>query len=69
MIRILWRLSRGYRLCPWRSPYLRWRIETYWGLRAEEITCAQFWSFAWRQRRELVRYLRWADRMNQDPQP
>jgi hypothetical protein len=35
MIRMLWRLSRGYRLCPWRSPYLRWRIETYWGLHAE----------------------------------
>ena len=37
MIRILWRLSRGYRLCPWRSPYLRWRIETYSGLHADEI--------------------------------
>jgi hypothetical protein len=64
VIRILWRLSRGYRLCPWRSPYLRWRIETYWGLHAEEITFAQFWSFAWRQRRELLRYLHWAERMS-----
>jgi hypothetical protein len=64
VIRILWRLSRGYRLCPWRSPYLRWRIETYWGLHAEEITFGQFWSFAWRQRRELLRYLRWAERMS-----
>src|ERR1019366_6271537 len=63
MIRILWRLSRGYRLRPWRSPYLRWRIETYWGLHAEDITFGQFWSFAWRQRRELLRYLRWAERM------
>ena len=40
MIRILWRLTRGYRLRPWRSPYLRWRIETYWGLHAGEITFA-----------------------------
>ena len=64
MIRILWRLSRGYRLCPWQSPYLRWRIETYWGLHAEEITFSQFWSFAWRQRRDLLRYLRWAKRMS-----
>ncbi len=31
MLRFLWRATRGYRLRPWRSPYLRWRIETYWG--------------------------------------
>ena len=31
----------------------------------EQITFTQFWSFAWRQRRELLlRYLRWAERMN-----
>jgi hypothetical protein len=63
MFRMLWRLARGYRLCPWRSPYLRWRMETYWGLHADEITFAQFWAFAWKQRRELMRYLRWAERM------
>lgn len=60
MLRILWRLTRGYRLRPWRSPYLRWRIETYWGWHAESITFAQFWSFAWNERRDLLRYLRWA---------
>ena len=64
MLRVLWRLTRGYRLRPWRSPYLRWRIETYWGLHAADITFAQFWSFMWRQRRELWRYLRWAGRMD-----
>ena len=64
MFRILWRLSRGYRLYPWRSPYLRWRVETYWGLHAEGITFAQFWGFAWRQRHELLRYLRWAERIS-----
>jgi len=62
MIRTLWRLTRGYRLRPWRSPYLRWRMETYWGLHAENITFAQFWSFAWKHRQELVRYLKWASR-------
>jgi hypothetical protein len=63
MLRTLWRLTRGYRLRPWRSPYLRWRIETYWGLHAGEISFAQFWSLMWRQRREMLRYLRWAGRM------
>ena len=60
MLRVAWRLSRGYRLTPWRSPYLRWRIETYWGIHAERIRFAAFWQFVWRHRAELVRYLRWA---------
>ena len=33
-------LTRGYRLRPWRSPYLRWRIETYWGLHADRSDSA-----------------------------
>lgn len=63
MIRVLWRLTRGYRLCPWRSPYLRWRLETYWGLRADRIGAAGFLSFCLRHSRELLRYARWAARM------
>ena len=63
MLRFLWNASRGYRLRPWASPYLRWRLETYWGLRAEEITAASFGRFAWAQRHELWRFLRWAGRM------
>ena len=64
MLRTLWRLTRGYHLRPWRSPYLRWRMETYWGFDAGEITFAQFWGLMWRQRWEMLRYLRWAARMN-----
>jgi hypothetical protein len=60
MLAVLWRLTRGYRLRPWRSPYLRWRIETYWGIHAGAIGFREFWAFAWRQRRDLARYLRWA---------
>jgi hypothetical protein len=60
---LLWQLTRGYRLGPWRSPYLRWRMETYGGLDANDITFTRFWSFVWTERRELVRYLRWTGRM------
>ena len=60
--RVLWRLSRGYRLRPWLSPYLRWRIETYWGLHADRIGFREFWAFTWSHRAELRRYLRWAAR-------
>ena len=63
MIAFLWAASRGYRLTPWRSPYIRWRIETYWGLHAETIDFRQFWAFVWVHRRELFRFLQWAERM------
>ena len=64
MIRLLWRLSRGYRLQPWRSPYLRWRMETYWGLHAERISFGEFWAFVWRHRDDMLRYARWASRQS-----
>ena len=64
MFALLWRLTRGYRLRPWRSPYLRWRIETYSGIHAADITFAAFWRFTWKTRWELLRYLSWAERMS-----
>jgi hypothetical protein len=38
-------------------------METYWGVHADGITFRDFWKFTWMHRRELVRYLRWAERM------
>jgi hypothetical protein len=64
MPRFLWRAARGYRFCPWRSPYLRWRIETYSGMPADSIDFAFFWRFVWEHRRELRRFLAWAERMS-----
>lgn len=69
MIRFLWKASRGYRLRPWRSPYLRWRIETYCGLHAEEIGFREFWQFNWKHRADLLRFLRWAARMERLSHP
>jgi hypothetical protein len=61
-IKTLLRLSRGYRLRPWQSPYLRWRIETWSGLDAAAITPRMFFDFSWEHRSDLRRYLRWAGR-------
>lgn len=58
----VWRMTRGYRLTPWRSPYLLWRIETYWGMPADEIGFRGFWSFVWQRRADLIRFNRWAAR-------
>ncbi|GAB4355983.1 MAG: hypothetical protein OHK0021_00230 [Bryobacter sp.] len=62
MLGFLWAASRGYRLRPWDSPYLKWRMETYWGLHAEEISFREFWAFLWIHRTEMWRFLRWAER-------
>jgi len=62
MIGFLWDASRGYRLTPWRSPYIKWRIETYWGLHAEQIGFKEFWRFVWERRADLLRFLHWTDR-------
>ncbi len=60
----LWKATGGYRLRPWASPYLRWRIETYWGWPAETIDARRFWSFSWRRRADLLRFLLWAGEMD-----
>ncbi len=63
MLRFVWLATRGYRLAPWRSPYLRWRIETYSGLPAEQIGFREFRRFCWDHRGDLLRYLGWVRRM------
>ena len=63
MLRFLWLATRGYRLRPWRSPFLRWRMETYWGTAADEIGFREFWRFVWDHRADLTRFLKWAMRM------
>jgi hypothetical protein len=63
IIRLLWNATRGHRLAPWRSPYLRWRIETYCGVKMSQIDFREFWGFMWRERSEMLRYLKWTAQM------
>jgi hypothetical protein len=56
-----WRQSKGYRLCPWRSPYIRWRAETYWGGDMSVLAAGEFFRMMWRERTALRRFLAWAD--------
>ena len=58
-LRFLWNATRGDRLRPWRSPYLRWRLETYTGKRADTITARDFWALFWTEKRQFFRFLRW----------
>jgi hypothetical protein len=62
MLRFLWFATRGYRLQPWQSPYLRWRMETYTGIPAESFTAASFLNVLLAERRSIVQYLLWVRR-------
>jgi hypothetical protein len=64
-LRFLWRATEGYRLRPWRSPYLRWRLETYSGLKAESVTAGDFWRLFVNERGQLFRFLRWTGEMKE----
>ncbi len=63
MLRFLWIASRGYRLRPWDSPYLRWRIETYSGIPADSLDRKSFFRFLWAERASLWAYLSWTARL------
>jgi hypothetical protein len=65
-LRFLWNATRGHRFAPWRSEYLRWRIETYSGKKAESLKARDVFSFIWSSRWELLSFLAWTGRMNRD---
>ena len=58
--RFLWNATRGSRLRPWRSEYLKWRIETYSGMKAEGMTALDMLRFTWREKWNLLHFLKWA---------
>jgi hypothetical protein len=67
MLMVAWRLSWPYTLTPWRSPLLRWRMETFGIqgpdgrlLHAEDLDACTVLRFTFQHRRALARFLRWA---------
>lgn len=65
-LRFLWNATRGHRLAPWRSQYLRWRIETFSGKRAETLDAKSVMGFVWEQKWELLRFLVWTGQVEQE---
>jgi hypothetical protein len=62
-LRFLWNATRGNRLRPWRSDYLRWRIETYSGREANSIGARDFLRFVWQEKGQLIRFLHWTSKL------
>jgi hypothetical protein len=66
MMRFLWNATRGHRLAPWRSEFLRWRVETYSGKPAESLRAGDVFGFAWGSKWELLSFLLWAGRLEKE---
>ena len=60
----LWDATRGNRFRPWRSSYLRWRLETYTGQKADTVGLGDFWRLAVKEKFQIIRFMRWAGRLN-----
>lgn len=58
-LRYYWITAKGYRLRPWASPYLQWRLETFFGKDAADLTPPKFFRLMWRERDRMERFLEW----------
>ena len=58
-LRYYWITSKGYRLHPWKSPYVRWRMETFYGAAATNLDRRKFVQLMWRDRERIVHFLDW----------
>ena len=60
-----WITAKGYRLRPWASPYLRWRLETFFGGDMHTLGPGEFFRLMWRERRRFARFLAWSAQRRQ----
>ncbi len=60
-LRYYWVTAKGYRLRPWKSPYVRWRMETFFGEQAAAEDAGTFLRLIWRERTRLRHFLRWVE--------
>lgn len=68
-LRFIWNATRGHRLAPWRSEYLRWRVETYSGKPAESLRSRDILAFMWESKWELLSFLLWTGRLEKEARP
>jgi hypothetical protein len=64
-VRFWWLASAGHRLRPWRSPYLRWRVETYTGKPAGTLRLRDFLQLIISERRQMGRFFLWTGELRE----
>ncbi len=64
ILAFLWNSTRGHHFRPWKSEYVRWRIETYSGIHPEAVSLPVFLSFVFQERYRLLKFLGWVARLD-----
>jgi hypothetical protein len=57
--RYYWITAKDYRLRPWASPYIRWRLETFYGGDMHALGPGKFFRLMWRGRSRFKTFLAW----------
>ena len=65
-LKFIWNATRGHRFAPWRSEYLRWRVETYSGKPAETLRARDIFGFMWASKWELLSLLLWTGQVQKE---
>ena len=65
-LRYYWIISKGYRLRPWNSPYIQWRMETFFGADAAHLNASRFCGLMWRERARMKRFVAWVQERRHD---
>lgn len=65
-LKFIWNATRGHRLAPWRSEFLRWRVETYWGKPADSLRAGDVLGFFWHSRWDLLSFLGWTSQVQKE---
>jgi hypothetical protein len=60
LLQFYWLASSGYRLQPWKSPYIQWRLETFLGKEAANLDASKFFRFSWKYRKNLKSFADWS---------
>ena len=60
LLQFYWLASCGYRLRPWKSPYIQWRFETFLGKEAANLDAGKFFQLSWKYRDRLKSFSDWA---------
>lgn len=61
-----WITTKGYRLRPWASPYIQWRLETFYGPEVAHLTARKFFRLMWRDRARIERHMEWVAEMKRE---
>lgn len=64
-MRFVWTALKGSRLRPWKSEYVRWRVETYSGQKAETVGLRDCVRLVFAERRQFFRFAHWLGAMRQ----